>query len=104
LKTKGFDLEQVNLKGHLKIMLIVAIVSFLYTLCVIQGLLPSKKLKSSDWKKYKSNQGYKIYLAKSFFKRGREILARTIFDFNDFVTLLFNNIKPRKVPKKLFVQ
>lgn len=104
LKTKGFDLEQVNLKGSLKIMLIVAMVSFLYTICVVQGLLQSRKSKTSDWKIFKTDKGTKKYLAKSFFKKGKELLARRLFQFNDFVTILFEMIRPRKVPENLFVQ
>ena len=45
LKTKGFDLEDVNVKGELKVMLMVALVSFLYTLCVLQGLIQRVKIK-----------------------------------------------------------
>lgn len=104
LKTKGFDLEDVNVKGELKVMLMVALVSFLYTLCVLQGLIQRVKIKKGDWKKYKTEQGDKFYLAKSFFKKGREILMVTIKSLKDFVTFIYKLLHYDFIPFCGFVQ
>lgn len=101
LKSKGFDLEAVNVKGDEKIFLMVAIVSFMYTLCVVQGLLQGQRLTKSDFKTFSDGTST---LAKSYFKRGREILHQILFDIHDFVTWINLLFKYTKVPKFLFVQ
>jgi len=101
LKSKGFDLESVNVKGEKKIFLMVAIVSFMYTLCVVQGLLQGKKLRKSQFKTFADGT---ITLSKSYFKQGREILHQTLFNIHDFVTFINHIFRYLKVPKFLFVQ
>ena len=101
LKSKGFDLEAINVKGEEKIFLMVALVSFLYTLCVVQGLFYGRNLKASDTKRFADGT---LTLAKSYFKRGKEELRRFLFDLFDFVTFLNKLLKNSKPPNNLFVQ
>jgi len=100
LKSKGFDLEAINLRGDLKIMLMVSIVSFMYTLCVVQGIFQLKAPKKSDWTRYKDG---KIFLTRSYFKKGKAFLRTILCNLSDFVTFLSETIDPKKVPKFLFV-
>ena len=100
LKSKGFDLEAVNLKGDEKIFLIVAIVSFLYTLCVIQGISYARKTSNKIFKKLTDGNRQ---LIKSYFKLGKEELRRFIFDVHDFVTFLNLRITSVKSKNKVFV-
>jgi len=93
-------LEAINLRGDLKIMLMVSIVSFMYTLCVVQGILQLKTPKKSDWTRYKDG---KIFLTRSYFKKGKAFLRTILCNLLDFVTFLFETIDPKKVPKFLFV-
>lgn len=101
LKSKGFDLEAINVKGDEKIFLMVALVSFLYTLCVIQGLKIGKRSKKSDSKKFKDGSRT---LAKSYFKRGKEELKKILFRIFDFVTFINKLLTATKPPINLFVQ
>lgn len=101
LKSKGFDLEAINLRGDLKIMLMVSLVTFMYTLCVVQGLFQLRTPKKSDWRKFKDG---KVFLAKSYFRTGKAFL-RTIFcSFSDFVTFLNDTLRPKDVLNPVFVQ
>ena len=101
LKSKGFDLEAVNVKGDEKVFLIVALVSFLYTLCVIQGLKIGKNLKKSDTKLFKDGS---ITLSKSYFKKGKDDLRKFLFNLFDFVTFINKLLEAIKPPINLFVQ
>lgn len=85
LKTNGFDLEAMNFKDPLKIMLMMAITSFLYVLCIIEGLKQLKVKKKSDWKKYKSG---KITLAVSIFAKGLDYLNNKFRDLESFIEFL----------------
>ena len=101
LKSKGFDLEAINLRGDLKIMLMVSLVTFMYTLCVVQGLLQLRIPKKSDWKKF---QDGKVFLAKSYFRTGKAFLRTVFCSLSDFVTFLNVILHPKNVPNFLFVQ
>jgi len=85
LKTNGFDLEAMNFKDPLKIMLMMAITSFLYVLCIIEGLKQLKIKKKSDWKKYKCG---KITLAVSIFAKGLDYLNNKFRDLRSFIEFL----------------
>ncbi|MFK7949819.1 MAG: hypothetical protein AB8G11_19670, partial [Saprospiraceae bacterium] len=84
-----------------KIFLMVALVSFLYTLCIIQGLKVGKKVKKSDTKQFKDGS---ITLTKSYFKRGKEELRKILFNIFDFVTFINKSLRTVKPPINLFVQ
>lgn len=101
LKSKGFDLESVNIKGEKKIFLMVALVSFLYTLCVIQGLRIGRIFKKSDIKRFADGS---VSLAKSYFKRGKEELRKLLFNIIDFVTFVNKLMEAVNPPINLFVQ
>ena len=64
LKSNGFNLEELNLKEPEKIKLMMAIVTFLYVLCIHEGLIAYKVVKKSDLKKYADG---KVTLAVSVF-------------------------------------
>lgn len=87
LKSNGFDLEAINFKDPLKIMLMMAITSFLYVLCIIEGLKQLKFKKKSDWKKYKCG---KITLAVSVFAKGLDYLNNKFRDLISFVGFLIS--------------
>lgn len=107
LKSKGFvpiaiGMEAINVKGDEKIFLMVALVSFLYTLCVIQGLeIAKKSSKKSDLKRFKNGT---VTLAKSYFKRGKEELKKFLYNIFDFVTFISKLLTAAKPPINLFVQ
>ena len=79
LKSNGFRLEAINMKDAEKIMLMMGIVVFLYTLCILEGIKKLKKSKASDYKTFKDG---KIFLTVSVFKKGL-----------DYLNLKFNNLK-----------
>ncbi len=87
LKSNGFDLEAMNFKDPLKIMLMMAITSFLYVLCIIEGLKQLKFKKKSDWKKYKCG---KITLAVSVFAKGLDYLNNKFRDLTSFIGFLIS--------------
>jgi len=79
----------------------VSLVTFMYTLCVVQGLFQLRIPKKSDWRKYKDG---KVFLAKSYFRTGKAFL-RTIFcTLSDFVTFLNGFLNPKNVLNIVFVQ
>lgn len=100
LKSKGFDLEAINVRGDLKIMLMVSLVSFMYTICVVQGIFQLKFPKKSDFTRYKDG---KIFLTRSYFKKGKAFLRTKLCDLIDFVTFLIEAFHNKNVPKFLFV-
>ncbi len=82
LKSNGFNLEAMNLKDSLKIMLMMGIVVFLYVLCIVEGLKQLKKSKPSDWKIYKNG---KRFLTVSVFSKG---LAYLNLKFKNLITFI----------------
>jgi len=91
LKSNGFNLEALNFKQSEKIKLMMAIVCFLYALCIHQGLIEYRVFKKSDFKKYKNG---KITLAISIFRKGKSIIAGKFYHFK---SLLKDKIKPNWV-------
>ena len=91
LKTNGFNLEEVNLGTPEKIKMMMAILVFLYAICIYQGIKEYENgLKKSDYKKYKNG---KITLTKSIFRTGLSIVQGKFTDlqsffyiFNQFIT------------------
>jgi hypothetical protein len=82
LKSNGFRLEEMSLKDPLKIMLMMAMVVFLYVLCICEGLKQLKKTKPSDWKKFKDGA---ITLAISVFRKG---LSQVCLRFNNLPSFI----------------
>jgi len=98
LKSNGFRLEEINMKDSEKIMLMMGIVVFLYTLCVVEGIKQLKKSKPSDYKKYKDG---KIFLTVSIFKKGLDHLNLRFRNLSSFIQFLRSELAGNKM---LFLQ
>lgn len=101
LKSNGFNLESLNLKNTEKIKLMMAIVCFLYTLCVNQGLIAYRTIKKSDYKKYACGLST---LAVSVFKKGKTILSGNFYNLTSFIDFIMRLIKGKKQLKWVHVQ
>jgi len=101
LKSNGFKLEALNFKDSDKIKLMMAIVVFLYVLCIGQGWLQYKNTKKSDWKKYKDGG---ITLAVSVFRKGRSYLAAKFNDLASFIRFLALLLRHKNAPFWVHVQ
>lgn len=101
LKSNGFNLEDLNFKKSEKIKLMMAIVSFLYTLCVHQGMLAYSSFKKSDYKKYQNGT---ITLAVSIFRKGKALLAGKFYHLKSFLHFLSAVLKFKKRPFWVHVQ
>lgn len=85
LKSNGFDLEAMNFKKSEKIMLMMGIVSFLYTLCIRQGLLFYARTKNQKWKVFANKTKT---LAVSVFLKGLENICGLFRDLTSFMKML----------------
>lgn len=101
LKSNGFNLEDLNLKDSEKIKLMMAIVCFLYVLCINEGLIAYKKMKKSDIKKYSDGSES---LAVSIFRKGLAIVDGKFYHFLSFLNFLIEILKSKKKPKWVHVQ
>ncbi len=88
LKSNGFNLEEINLKASKKVETMMAILVFLYALCIREGLL-NQTYKKSDFKKYSG----KIFRSQSIFRSGRSIMAGKFYHFVSFIRYLRQIIK-----------
>ena len=79
----------------------MAIVTFLYALCVHQGLLVYSVYKKSDFKKYKDG---KITLAVSVFRKGISIVIGKFYHLKSFLEYLANILADKKRPNWVHVQ
>lgn len=95
LKSNGFELEAINFKDGEKIKLMMAIVVFLYALCIEQGWLQYRNMKKSDWKKFQNGD---TTLAVSVFRKGRSYLAAKFNNLASFLQFLTLMLKQRKLP------
>lgn len=95
LKTNGFNLEELNLKKSEKIKLMMAIVTFLYVLCINEGFIAYLKVKKSDFKKYADG---KVTLAVSVFRKGLSIVEAGFSNLRTFFKYLVDIIRHKKVP------
>ena len=101
LKSNGFNLEQMNLKQAQKVKLMIAILVFLYVLCIREGLQQTKKSMKSSWKKY---QNGKICLAISFYRKGLSYVQLRCFDLQSFIEYLNRILNKAKWPFLVNVQ
>lgn len=101
LKSNGFNLEELNFKNSEKIKLMMAIVSFLYVLCVHRGLIAYRIHKKSDFRKYRDGR---ITLAVSVFRKGKAIVAGKFYHLKSFLRYLADILKDKKRPKWVHVQ
>jgi len=100
LKSNGFNLEDLNLKKPEKIKLMMAIVTFLYVLCIHEGLICYEKIKKSDLKKYADGT---ITLAISVFRKGKSVVAGKFTHLRAFLDYLTQILHAKKVPKWVHV-
>ncbi|MGB0863610.1 MAG: transposase [Saprospiraceae bacterium] len=81
LKSNGFHLKEISLEHEHKIHLMLAILTFLYALCIHEGLEKGTK----KMKKYANGQSYRV---KSVFRSGLSILKEQISSVEELVNLL----------------
>ncbi len=98
LKSNGFRMEEINMKNKEKIILMKALVVFLYTLCICEGLFQLKDGKLSHWKKYKDG---KTFLAVSIFRKGLSFLCLSFNNLRSFCDYLVRALGDKKL---LFLQ
>jgi len=101
LKSNGFNLEELNFKDIEKIKMMMAIVSFLYVLCIHHGFLAYQKTKKSDFKKYLNGTST---LAISIFRKGKSIVAGKFQHLISFIAFLSEILKGKKLPNWIHVQ
>lgn len=101
LKSNGFNLEDLNFKKSGKIKMMMAIVTFLYILCIHHGTEGYIKKKKSDFKKFANG---KITLTVSIFKKGKSIVAGKFYHFISFIRYLTEILKGKKIPSWFHVQ
>jgi transposase len=97
LKTKGFNLEDLNFKDDNKIILMVAIVVMAYVLSIHQGLETKKR-------KFKQYQNGQKLLAISIFRLGLSKLKTKVWTFNRFMNLLDDIFSSKYLPNPMLVQ
>ena len=99
LKTNGFDLEAMNVKGKAKRNLMMAVVVFLYVIAVQEGYFAIEQTKYSK-KNYKTfKKSGLTTLSVSFFRKGIALLHRKIDDFVELLQWLTEILKTLVKPK-----
>ena len=83
-----------------KIKLMMAIVTFLYVLCIHEGIICYKKIKKSDLKKYADG---KVTLAISVFRKGKSVVAGKFTHLRAFLDYLTQILRAKKVPEWVHV-
>ena len=78
----------------------MAIVTFLYVLCIHEGLIAYKVVKKSDLKKYADG---KVTLAVSVFRKGLSFVEGRFANLRTFAKYLVDIIRAKKVPKWVHV-
>ena len=88
VKTKGFNLEELNLTDMKKIRLIVAVTSFCYTLCLKEGLI---EFKERPMPMKKDTYSGKFYPRTSIFTRGYEIIVKSLLNLSSIIASFLND-------------
>jgi len=101
LKSNGFNLEDLNFKQSGKVKMMMAIVCFLYILCIHHGIIEYVEMKKSDFKTYADGTRT---LAVSIFKKGKSILAGKFYHLASFIQYLTKILKGKKDPQWVHVQ
>ena len=99
LKSNGFNLETINVKGAAKENLMFTILVFLYTFSIVQGL--KEYIKAN--KIYKKYQSGKTSLAVSIFKKGNDRLVSTLNNIKMFYKIIIQSILD-KPPKWVYLK
>ena len=84
LKSNGFDLESTGLDGVHKIELLFAIISCVYTLCVIRGIIAEVEQKPKS-KTFSVENVKKEYKQTSTFTLGYTKTSEIVYDVFDFI-------------------
>ena len=87
MKSNGFQLEQINLKGKARPKLLTAVVLFAYVISIHEGLKEYKKVRT-----IKKKNGV-IVKAISVFRYGREKLIVKLKNLNKFIDYIQQNIR-----------
>lgn len=90
LKSNGFDLETINLKGEARRTLLMAVVVFSYVLSIHQGLKTYHKVPRRTF------EDQKTYKAESLFRYGINQLARYCRNWEVFLRFLVDQFRPAK--------
>lgn len=91
-KKKGFNLEDLGLEKFEKVMLMAAIVGFLYTLTLMEGM-KQEKIKPEKLQYYLDRP--KKYKRKSIFKKGLEKIRCVIFSLLDLTRFIKQKINKK---------
>jgi hypothetical protein len=91
LKSNGFDLESTGLDGEHKIELLFSIISCVYTICVIRGILTEIQHKPKS-KTFAVEDVKKDYKQTSTFTLGYTISMEIIYDVFDFILNLHDTV------------
>jgi hypothetical protein len=86
LKSNGFNLEQVNLKGKHRTKLLMAIAVFAYVLSIHEGLKTHKKVRI-----IKHADG-RVSKEVSLFRHGFDNIARHVYSFELCITYILNEM------------
>lgn len=87
LKSNGFDLEAMNLKGKAKQNLLLAIVVFTYTLSVLEGLKDYKKIAIKNYADGLSSK------AVSVFRHGTDKIVIITGSLNEFIKYVLRELR-----------
>jgi len=102
LKSNGFDLQAINLKGRHKEILMMAIVVFAYVLSINEGL---KRYKNVAEKEYADGT---VFKEESVFRCGLNQLFSFCFNFQKFIEYILGELVTKipkyKNPNSLIVQ
>lgn len=91
-KTDGYNLEQLNFTEPNKIMLMVTIVGYLYTLTLMEGIKQEIK-KPQKMQFFISNK--KRYIRVSCFTQGLDVMAQIILKLTDLIRHIKKQVKKR---------
>lgn len=101
LKSNGFDLEKMNVKGIPRQNLMLAIVIFAYTISICFGLKDYHKV---PMKTFENNR---VQKAISLFRWGTDNLVQILHDLKDFCAFISQFIQPKnskyKSSKSIFI-
>lgn len=90
LKSNGFDLEAINLKGEARRTLLIAVVVFSYVLSILQGLKTYHKVPSRTFDQHKT------YKVESIFRYGINQIAQYCRNWEAFLLFLIDQRRHAK--------
>jgi Transposase DDE domain len=91
LKSNGFDLEATGVEGDHKIDLLFGMISFVYTLCVMRGILTETE-NPPKMNLYTLGKTKKRFKQTSSFTTGYENIIQKMYDVFDFAQIIYKTI------------